>query len=71
MRKAVNDKKRKYDERDAQKIFKLLRAHVLAGNDLLDIWIPDQQTRDDRELVRSRVDLGKKLTVRRGRCRCC
>jgi transposase len=28
MPKAVNDKKRKYDERDAQKIFELVRAHV-------------------------------------------
>ena len=34
MSKAVNDKKRKYDERDSQRIFDLLRANVLAGNDL-------------------------------------
>ena len=63
MPKAVKDRKRKYDERDAQRIFELLRAHVLAGNDLPDIWIPDQQTRDDRELVRIRLDAGKKLTA--------
>ncbi len=63
MPKAVKDKKRKYDERDAHRIFELLRAHVLAGNDLPDIWIPDNQTRDDREMVRSRVDAGHKLTV--------
>ena len=63
MPKAVNDKKRKYDERDAQRIFEMSRAHVLAGNDLPDIWIPDHQTRDDRELVRSRLDAGKKLTA--------
>jgi len=63
MPKAVKDRKRKYDERDAQRIFEMLRAHVLAGNDLPDIWIPDKQTRDDRELVRSRVDAGKKLTA--------
>lgn len=63
IQKAVNDRKRKYDERDAQRIFELLRAHVLAGNDLPDIWIPDHQTRDDREMVRSRVDAGKKLTA--------
>jgi transposase len=63
MPKAVKDRKRKYDERDAQRIFELLRAHVLAGNDLPDIWIPDHQTRDDRELVRIRLDAGKKLTA--------
>jgi transposase len=63
MPKAVKDRKKKYDERDAQRIFELLRAHVLAGNDLPDIWIPDHQTRDDREMVRSRVDAGKKLTA--------
>jgi transposase len=63
MLKAVKDRKRKCDERDAQRIFEMLRAHVLAGNELQDIWIPDQQTRDDRELVRSRLDVGKKLTV--------
>jgi transposase len=63
MPKAAKDRKRKYDERDAQRIFELLRAHVLAGNDLPDIWIPDKQTRDDRDMVRSRVDAGKKLTA--------
>jgi hypothetical protein len=41
----------------------MLRAHVLAGNALPDIWIPDRQARDDRELVRSRLDAGKKLTA--------
>lgn len=63
MPKATKDRKRKYDERDAQRIFEMLRAHVLAGNDLPDIWIPDQKTRDDRELVRSRLDTGHKLTA--------
>jgi hypothetical protein len=63
MPKAAKDRKRKYDERDAQRIFEMVRAHVLAGNELPDIWIPDQQARDDRELVRSRLDAGKKLTA--------
>ncbi len=62
MPKSPKDKKKKYDERDAQRILELLRAHVLAGNDLPDIWIPDHQTRDDREMVRSRLDVGRKLT---------
>jgi len=39
-----------------------LRGHVLAGNRLPTVWVPDQQTRDDRELVRARVELGEKQT---------
>ena len=46
-----------------EKIFELLKGHVLAGNALPDIWIPDHQTRDDREIVRSRLDAGKKLAA--------
>jgi transposase len=52
----------KTDERDAQNLLDLLRAHVLAGNVLPKVWIPDRQTRDDRELVRMRLDVGEKLT---------
>jgi len=63
MPKAPKDRKKKYDKRDAQRIFELLRAHVLACNDLPDIWIPDHQTRDDREIVRTRMDVGEKLTA--------
>jgi hypothetical protein len=63
MPRAVKDIKRKYHKHDAQRIFKLLKKHVLAGNDLPDIWVPDHQTRDDREIVRSRLDAGEKLTA--------
>lgn len=63
MPKSLRDRKRKDDRVDAQKIFELLKGHVLAGNALPDIWIPDHQTRDDREIVRSRLDVGKKLTA--------
>lgn len=52
--------KRKCDERDAQRILEVLRGHLLAGNELPDVWIPDKQTRDDRELVRTRMDVGDK-----------
>jgi transposase len=61
--KSLMDRKRKHDKADAQKIFELLKGHVLAGNALPDIWIPDHQTRDDREIVRSRLDAGEKLTA--------
>lgn len=48
---------RKTDEKDALEIIELVRAHVLAGNSLPSVWIPDQQTRDDRELVRHRLEV--------------
>jgi transposase len=52
----------KTDERDAQLIFEMLRAHLLAGNELPTVWVPDRQTRDDREVTRARIDVGQKLT---------
>jgi transposase len=53
----------KTDEKDALDLLELLRAHVLAGNGLPTVWIPDVQTRDDRELVRMRLDVGEKITA--------
>jgi len=49
-------RKNKTDEKDAHRIFEALRGHLLAGNELPSVWVPDEQTRDDRELVRSRLD---------------
>jgi len=60
--RSVEDRKRKNDDRDASRIFEALRGHVLAGNKLPEIWIPDDQTRDDRETVRARLDVGNKAT---------
>ena len=62
MRKSKKDRKHKDDDRDAQLILETLRGHVLAGNELPSIWIPDDATRVDRETVRARLDLGVKLT---------
>lgn len=56
-------KKTKTDEKDAELILQLLRGHVLAGNPLPTVWIPDPQTRDDRELVRARSDAAEKGTA--------
>ena len=53
----------KTDEKDAILILEVLRGHVLAGNRLPSVWIPDPQTRDDRELVRLRLDLAEKITA--------
>jgi transposase len=62
MRKSRKDRKNKDDDRDAQLILEVLRGHVLAGNEIPSIWIPDDETRADRQTVRARLDLGHKLT---------
>jgi transposase len=62
MPQSEEQRKRKTDKRDAQKILEQLRGYLLAGNELANVWIPDPQLRDDRELVRMRLDLADKLT---------
>jgi transposase len=52
----------KTDEKDAQMILDEVRAHVLAGRELPAVWVPDPQTRDDREPVRLRLSLGEQRT---------
>ena len=62
MEKSVEQRKHKNDDRDADDVVEKLRAHVLAGNRLPTVWIPDAQTRDDRELIRTRLELTEKQT---------
>ncbi len=62
MEKSVEQRKQKNDDRDADDVLEKLRGHVLAGNRLPTVWVPDRQTRDDRELVRTRLELGEKQT---------
>lgn len=69
MPQSEEQRKRKTDERDAQKILDQLRGHVLAGNDLARVWIPDPQVRDDREVVRMRLEIADKLTEARTQVR--
>ena len=40
-----------------------MRGHYLAGNALPAVWIPDVQTRDDREVVRARLDTQDKCVA--------
>ena len=54
--------KLKTDSRDAQMLLEQLRGHILAGNALPVVWTPPQRLRDDRELVRARVDTGDEVT---------
>jgi transposase len=60
--RSPRQKRDKTDDRDAEQLLQLVRGHVLAGNDLPTVWVPDPQTRDDREVVRARLDAGAKLT---------
>jgi transposase len=62
MESSVKQKRNKNDDRDAERILKRLRAHKLAGEELPSVWVPDPQTRDDREIVRARQDLADKMT---------
>jgi len=59
----------KNDQRDAEQLLELLRAHVLAGNRLPAVWVPDPQTRDDRERARMRLTVGDRLTMTKNQIR--
>jgi transposase len=61
--RSPQQKRQKTDEKDALDLLEILRGHLLAGNRLPRVWIPDLQTRDDRETVRARLDLSDKLTA--------
>jgi transposase len=67
MSRSQKNRTLKTDERDAVMIFEHLRAHLLANNDLCDVWIPDHETRDDRELVRSRLNASEDLASLKGK----
>lgn len=69
MPQSEEQRKRKTDQQDAQKILEQLRGYILAGNDLAKVWIPDLQTRDDREVVRMRLEVADKLTTARTQVR--
>src|SRR5262245_42334467 len=53
----------KSDKKDDKRLLDIVRGHVLAGTELPAVWVPDRQTRDDRETVRTRHDLVEKQTV--------
>ena len=60
--RSPKQKRTKTDEKDAERLLALLRGHILAGNELPLVWVPDKQTRDDREITRARQDVSDKLT---------
>ena len=65
----AHHRRRKTDEKDAKLILEVLRGHLLAGNRLPSVWIPDPKTRDDREIVRARIDATEKLTALKAQVR--
>ena len=58
--RSSKQKRNKNDDRDAERLLEMLRGHYLGGNKLPAVWIPDHQTRDDREIVAGRQDLSEK-----------
>jgi transposase len=63
MTRSADHRRRKTDERDAERLLEILRGHLLAGNALPSVWVPDPETRDDREIIRARLDAAEKLTA--------
>lgn len=61
--KTVRSKKLKTDAKDAQMLLEQVRAFVLAGNPLPVVWRPPQRLRDDRELIRCRLDSADEVTA--------
>jgi transposase len=55
-------RKNKTDDNDAEMLLDEVRAHVLAGRKLPTVWVPNPQTRDDREAVRQRLTLAEQRT---------
>ena len=57
----VRSRTHKTDKRDVIRILEVLRGHALAGNGLPAVWVPPPELRDDREVVRRRLEAAEKL----------
>ena len=60
--RSAKSKRQKTDSKDALKLLELARGHILAGNELPVVWTPPQLLRDDRELVRGRLEAAEACT---------
>lgn len=58
----AHGRKNKTDDKDAEMLLDEVRAHVLAGRKLPTVWVPNLETRDDREIVRQRLELAAQRT---------
>ena len=54
--------KNKTDAKDAENLLTVLRSHYLAGGALPTVWAPDQALRDERQVIRARMDVGEKIS---------
>ena len=70
IKRSPKDRQTKNDKNDAHNIFQVLRGHLLAGNNLPTVWVPDTELRDDRLVVRRRLDLAHKLTTAKTQVQC-
>ena len=61
--RSIQERRNKNDDRDADRLLDIVRGHYLAGTRMPAVWVPDTQTRDDREPVRGRQDLSQKQTA--------
>lgn len=61
--RSIKERRNKNDDRDAERLLDIVRGHYLAGTRMPAVWVPDAQTRDDREPVRGRQDLSQKQTA--------
>lgn len=59
MERSQKRRKDKTDAKDARDQLNALRAHVLAGAELPEAWVPDSQTRADRSLLRLRLKVAE------------
>lgn len=59
MKKSVRNKKRKTDTEDAQQLLDVVLAHGECGTEFPEVWIPPVEVREDREVVRHRLKVGK------------
>lgn len=57
--KSVHSRKRKTDLRDAIKLREVVMSHGELGTELAQIWIPDRELQEERELVRRRLKLSE------------
>jgi transposase len=60
--RSTHRQKNKTDDKDADLLLNEVRAFVLAGRPLPQVWVPDLKTRDEREVVRMRLQLGEQRT---------
>ncbi len=60
--KTAKGNRNKTDAKDALKLFEQARGYVLAGNPLPVVWTPPQALRDDRELIRARLETAEACT---------